>query len=154
MDYETFKNQQHPLLRALKVLLILFGSLFVLIFAWAQIDNLLSDSAPASPAIKPEPPVSSVDPLLAQVEDACPGLRRYREDWSLVKVDQPAGKVEILIGNPLKAMPFNYYAAGHHCFFEVGGERDSRVAVWKRPCVSACLDAASDAERSTLIEIK
>lgn len=153
MDYETFKRQPHPLWRALRLPVFIVGGCFALLFAWAQIGNWVQDNAVPANTLK-NAPVADTDPLVAQVVSACPGLRKYQADWSLVQSDHDQGKVEILMGSPLKEMPASYFATGHHCYFEVGGDRPDRVAVWKRPCVSACLDEPSTVPTSTLIDIK
>lgn len=151
MDYETFQKQTSFDGRIRKALLMLF----VVVIVPSAVIWFLGDESPASShASESVPSVIYSDPLLKQIVDACPGLRKYKTDWTLVQSDHDQGKVEILMGSPLKEMPASYFATGHHCYFEVGGDRPDRVAVWKRPCVSACLDKQSTVPTSTLIDIK
>lgn len=94
-----------------------------------------------------------LDALMA----ACPGLEKYRDDWTLVSVDvedaPKASRLKLVMDDRLEHVPGEYYAIGQHCFAEVGGERPDRVAVWKRPCVKVCRDVNEDVPTSTLIEI-
>lgn len=136
MDYETFQsrsgNRRAWVLASVGLLIV--GALVI--------------------AARISGPVSPPDPVLAKILDACPGLQRYRQDWFLQAMDPAKGTAEIVINDPVKAMPYDYYATGHHCYFETGGARTERVAVWKRPCVSACLGERSQVPDSTLIEIR
>ena len=82
------------------------------------------------------------------LEDVCPLLGVYSRDIASAeaKIKKPIPdyenlgwknyvEVEVVVNNPVKVIPREYYAAGHHCYFDVG---DKTVRVAKKPCAKIC----------------
>ncbi|WP_368565518.1 hypothetical protein [Pseudoxanthomonas sp. UTMC 1351] len=133
--------------------IILISGVALAFFVWSSSD----DKAPAKAQWDRFEFYSNEDrAAVERVIAACPGLRRYPADWMVDEVVERAGltNVHIVIANPLQDMPYAYYATGHHCQFQLGGDRPDRVAVVKRPCVSACLDESAQSETSTWFDIQ
>lgn len=119
---------------------------------WFQFRDLVPTQKSKAQASVAAAPVEQQG-LLQQVIAACPGLRRYSDDWEFVGVNEPGDEVEVKVSDNLQKMPLDYYATGHTCLFKLGEDGPGSVGTYKRPCVSACLDEASQVDRSTYIRV-
>lgn len=77
-----------------------------------------------------------------QIQDQCPGLGKYKEDWEFENIGSQ-GFTILISEKPKNDKLWEYRATSNRCFFDLL-DNNSSVSIPKRACASLCKDQLID----------
>lgn len=139
------KNRR-VMVRTVKWFAIFIGGLFTVVAIGVIVAIAKDDKASTLPKGIPPDLQDVFSTAWPKVQSACPGLRLYETDLTLVGIEDNrpyaplvAHRISIKykVSDAPKAIPENFIAHGHTCFVEVTPDGKT-LSISKDPCVAVC----------------
>lgn len=104
--------------------------------AWSTINSLLPSS------LITQNNLEFVNNYFPQIQEQCPGLGKYKEDWTFDQVGSRGFTIKVA-EKPQNDKLWEYRATSNRCFFDLSDDSSS-VSIPKRACASLCKDQLID----------
>ncbi|MFW2003009.1 hypothetical protein [Acinetobacter ursingii] len=142
--YMKKTNQPHAFKRGFIIGLFL-AFIFIIVvdhlFTSKKANEKLESLSVPSVLINPENS-DFVKNYLPQVEQQCPGLKKYKDDWKFEKINS-TGFTLLVSSQPINDKLWKYRSPSNRCFFDLSDDGQS-IFIPKRACASLCKDELID----------